>query len=183
MNKKVKFDRGEMEERIVDIYASADTLRDEPDSSGKRPFLVAAVCLGMLCVLLAGIIGLSVYYHQIFYFSIYILALPLDVAWQRDILAAHLKSYSCPETCQKLESSWYFLTTENKTWKKSREDCLERGADLKMIFNLNKRVWIGLTDFVTEGTWRWVDGIPLTTPREYTTALITLITMYWEWRA
>uniref|UniRef100_A0A673Y8Q1 CD209 antigen-like protein E n=1 Tax=Salmo trutta TaxID=8032 RepID=A0A673Y8Q1_SALTR len=28
MNKKVKFDRGEMEERIVDIYVTADTLRD-----------------------------------------------------------------------------------------------------------------------------------------------------------
>ncbi|KAM9398907.1 uncharacterized protein ACWYII_031333 isoform 1-T1 [Salvelinus alpinus] len=86
MTKKVKFDRGEMEEMIVDIYVSADTLRDgetstkreetadtapnnepgdqhsEPDSSVKRPFLVAAVCLGLLCVLLAGIIGLSVYY-------------------------------------------------------------------------------------------------------------------------
>ncbi|KAM9398472.1 uncharacterized protein ACWYII_031035 [Salvelinus alpinus] len=65
MNKKVKFDRGEMKERIVDIYVSADTLRDEPDSSGKRPFLVAAVYLGLLCVLLlAGIIGLSVYYNR-----------------------------------------------------------------------------------------------------------------------
>ncbi|XP_042168622.1 C-type lectin domain family 10 member A-like [Oncorhynchus tshawytscha] len=37
----------------------------EPDSSGKRPFLVAAVFLGLLCVLLlAGIIGLSVYYNR-----------------------------------------------------------------------------------------------------------------------
>ncbi|XP_055769394.1 C-type lectin domain family 12 member B-like [Salvelinus fontinalis] len=36
----------------------------EPDSSVKRPFLVAAVCLGLLCVLLAGIIGLSVYYNR-----------------------------------------------------------------------------------------------------------------------
>ena len=57
MNKNVKFDRGEMEERIVDIYVSADTLRHkcllyvstELDCSGKRPFLVAAVFLG-LCV-------------------------------------------------------------------------------------------------------------------------------------
>ncbi|XP_064817443.1 CD209 antigen-like protein D isoform X3 [Oncorhynchus masou masou] len=108
----------------------------EPDSSGKRPFLVAAVCLGLLCVLLAGIIGLSVY------------------CWQ------------------KFESSWYFLSTESKTWKESRQDCLKRGADLVMInsdkeqtflFNLKKRVWIGLTDSVKEGTWKWVDGNPLTT--------------------
>ncbi|XP_071244887.1 CD209 antigen-like [Salvelinus alpinus] len=88
MNKKVKFDRGEMEERIVDIFVSADTLKEcetstkreetadtapnngpgdqhsEPDSPGKRPFLVVAVCLGLLCVPLAWIIGLSVYYNR-----------------------------------------------------------------------------------------------------------------------
>ncbi|XP_029602371.1 C-type lectin domain family 4 member E-like [Salmo trutta] len=107
----------------------------------KRPSGVAAVCLGLLCVLLlAGIIGLSVY------------------CWQ------------------KFESSWYFLSTETKTWKESREDCLERGADLviinsdkeqEFIFNLNKGGWIGLTDSVTEGTWRWVDCTPLTNPRHW----------------
>ncbi|XP_064870407.1 C-type lectin domain family 4 member M-like [Oncorhynchus nerka] len=81
---------------------------------------------------------------------------------------------TCPERWQKVESSWYFLSTETKTWKESREDCLERGADLVIInsdkeqeflFNINKGVWIGLTDSVTEGTWRWVDRTPLTTRR------------------
>ncbi|XP_071263136.1 CD209 antigen-like protein E isoform X3 [Salvelinus alpinus] len=33
MTKKVKFDRGETEERIVDIYVSADTLRDHETST------------------------------------------------------------------------------------------------------------------------------------------------------
>uniref|UniRef100_A0A8C8FP31 C-type lectin domain-containing protein n=1 Tax=Oncorhynchus tshawytscha TaxID=74940 RepID=A0A8C8FP31_ONCTS len=80
---------------------------------------------------------------------------------------------TCPEGWQiKLESSWYFLSTETKTWKESREDCLERGADLVIInsdleqeflLSFNKRAWIGLTDSVTEGAWKWVDGTPLTT--------------------
>uniref|UniRef100_A0A673Y9J5 C-type lectin domain-containing protein n=1 Tax=Salmo trutta TaxID=8032 RepID=A0A673Y9J5_SALTR len=77
-----------------------------------------------------------------------------------------------PICWQKFESSWYFLSTETKTWEKSREDCVKRGADLVIInsnmeqtflFNLEKRVWIGLTDSVNEGTWKWVDDTPLTT--------------------
>ncbi|XP_036789847.1 CD209 antigen-like protein C [Oncorhynchus mykiss] len=81
---------------------------------------------------------------------------------------------TCPEGWQKFESSWYFLSTETKTWKESRQDCLKRGADLVIInsdmeqeflFKLKKRVWIGLTDSVSEGTWKWVDGTPLTNPR------------------
>uniref|UniRef100_A0A673VU51 C-type lectin domain-containing protein n=1 Tax=Salmo trutta TaxID=8032 RepID=A0A673VU51_SALTR len=74
---------------------------------------------------------------------------------------------------RKFNSRWYFLSTVKKTWNESREDCLERGADLVIInsdkeqqflFGLNKGVWIGLTDSVTEETWKWVDGTPLTTP-------------------
>ncbi|XP_042168992.1 CD209 antigen-like protein E isoform X1 [Oncorhynchus tshawytscha] len=196
----------------------------------KRPSGVAAVCLGLLCVLLlAGIIGLSVYYGVIGHHdsklreqlqtsyntltkerdqlqtsyntltkerdqlqtSYSTLTKEQDkiqtnyntmtkerdqLQTERDVLSGWLTSLkqTCPERWQKFESSWYFLSTETKTWKESREDCLQRGADLVIInnnkeqeflFNLNKRVWIGLTDSVTEGTWRWVDGTPLTTPR------------------
>uniref|UniRef100_A0A8K9UDG6 C-type lectin domain-containing protein n=1 Tax=Oncorhynchus mykiss TaxID=8022 RepID=A0A8K9UDG6_ONCMY len=71
---------------------------------------------------------------------------------------------------QKFESSWYFLSTETKTWKESRQDCLKRGADLVIINSdmeqvREREVWIGLTDSVSEGTWKWVDGTPLTNPR------------------
>ncbi|XP_029601886.1 C-type lectin domain family 4 member E-like [Salmo trutta] len=81
---------------------------------------------------------------------------------------------TCPKDWKKFESSWYFLSTETKTWEESKDDCLERGADLVIInrdkeqeflFNPNKGFWIGLTDTVTEGTWKWVDGNPLTTPK------------------
>ncbi|XP_038842486.1 fibronectin-like isoform X4 [Salvelinus namaycush] len=87
-----------------------------------------------------------------------------------------LNKASCPEGWRKFGSSFYYLSTEKKTWENSRQDCLERGADLVIInseeeqtfingFESVKWVWIGLTDSVTEGTWKWVDGTPLTTPR------------------
>ncbi|XP_070964768.1 C-type lectin domain family 4 member M-like [Oncorhynchus clarkii lewisi] len=264
MNKKVKFDRGEMEERIVDIYISADTLRDEPDSSGKRPFLVVAVVLGLLCVLLAGIIGLSVYCESVSNFiAIHLVRDQLQTRYnnltrerdqlqtrynnlteerdqlqtrynnltkerdqlqtrynnlteerdqlqtrynnltkerdqlqtrynnlteERDQLQTRYSNLTiekghiqaklfvieqhCQEGWRYFDSSLYFLSTEKKTWKQSRQDCLERRADLVIInsreeqtfvFNLRMRAWIGLTDSVTEETWKWVDGTSLTT--------------------
>ncbi|XP_052320876.1 CD209 antigen-like protein A isoform X2 [Oncorhynchus keta] len=192
----------------------------EPDNSGKRSSRVAAVCLGLLCVLLAGIIGLSVYYYGVYksflayktnssaerdqlqtsynnlttergqlqtsYNNLTIERDQLQTSYnnltkqieqlqtERDVLRGWLTNckQTCPAGWQKFESSWYFLSTETKTWKESREDCLERGADLVIInsdkeqtflFDLKKRVWIGLTDSVIEGTWKWVDGTPLTT--------------------
>nr|XP_029502745.1 CD209 antigen-like protein C isoform X1 [Oncorhynchus nerka] len=218
MTKKVKFNRGEMKERIVDIYVSADTLRDGETSTKreetadtapnigpgdqhsvhvqwwKRPSGVAAVCLGLLCVLLlAGIIGLSVQYRivsnnssverdqlQNSYNTITKERDQLQTSannltkerdqlqTERDVLSGWLNNCSW----QKFESSWYFLSTETRTWEESRQDCLKRGADLVItnsdkeqtfLFNLKKRVWIGLTDSDNEGTWKWVDGTPLTT--------------------
>ncbi|XP_045070718.1 CD209 antigen-like protein 2 [Coregonus clupeaformis] len=83
---------------------------------------------------------------------------------------------TCPKGWQKFESSWYFISTETKTWRESSQDCQERGADLVIInsdkeqeflFGLNKRAWIGLTDSVNEGIWKWVDGTPLTISHWY----------------
>ncbi|KAK6324601.1 hypothetical protein J4Q44_G00039430 [Coregonus suidteri] len=85
-------------------------------------------------------------------------------------------NYTCPEGWQKFESSCYFISTEKKTWRESRQYCLKRRADLVIVnsdkeltlikgFNEVSDTWIGLTDSVTEGTWKWVDGTPLTTQR------------------
>uniref|UniRef100_A0AAZ3QGT6 C-type lectin domain-containing protein n=1 Tax=Oncorhynchus tshawytscha TaxID=74940 RepID=A0AAZ3QGT6_ONCTS len=76
---------------------------------------------------------------------------------------------------KKLGSSCYYVSTEKKSWEESRQDCRNGGADLVVINSQEKQtlvnwlcgvknyVWIGLTDSVTEGTWKWVDGTPLTT--------------------
>uniref|UniRef100_A0A8C9YQF9 C-type lectin domain-containing protein n=1 Tax=Sander lucioperca TaxID=283035 RepID=A0A8C9YQF9_SANLU len=69
--------------------------------------------------------------------------------------------------------SFYYISSTKKTWKQSRDDCLQKGADLVIINSKEEQVrnftrksqkimWIGLTDSETEGTWKWVDGTPLT---------------------
>ncbi|XP_070295761.1 C-type lectin domain family 4 member M-like [Salvelinus sp. IW2-2015] len=220
--------------RSIDEQLQAEDT--EPGSSEKRSYRVAAVCLGLLCVLLAGIIGLYVHYDgvsksflayktnlsaerdhlqtsynnltkerdqlqtsnnnltterdqlQTSYNNLTKKIDQLQTSYnnltkerdqlqaERDVISVRLTNckQTCPEGWQKFKSSCYFLSAETKTWKESRENCLERGADLVIIdsdkeqeflFKLNKRVWIGLTDSVTEETWRWVDGTPLTTTR------------------
>ncbi|XP_071264063.1 CD209 antigen-like protein C isoform X2 [Salvelinus alpinus] len=148
-----------------------------------RLYRMAAVCLGVLCVLQ---VTLNISLRLAFYnrgneteerdqlqTSCNTLTEERDqLQKERDYLMTKFSNLkqTCPEGWQQFNSSWYFLSTETKTWEESREDCLERGADLVIInsdmeqflIGLNKGAWIGLTDSVSEGTWRWVDGTPLT---------------------
>ncbi|XP_063739436.1 CD209 antigen-like [Eleginops maclovinus] len=68
------------------------------------------------------------------------------------------------------DSAYHFSSIE-KNWQESRDDCLQKGADLVIINSqeeqnflsqFKKTMWIGLTDLETEGTWKWVDGTPMT---------------------
>ncbi|XP_067290051.1 CD209 antigen-like protein D isoform X2 [Pseudorasbora parva] len=70
------------------------------------------------------------------------------------------------------QSSFYYISTEQKSWTESRRYCTERGADLIIINNKEEQdfvknisngisVWIGLTDSDVEGRWEWVDGSSL----------------------
>nr|XP_046192667.1 CD209 antigen-like protein C isoform X1 [Oncorhynchus gorbuscha] len=151
-----------------------------------RLYRLAAVCLGVLCVLQ---VTLNISLRLAFYnrgneteerdqlqTSYNTLTIERDqLQKERDDLKrkCSILKQTCPEGWQKFESSWYFLSTVKKPWGESRQDCLMRGADLvivnsdkeqEFLFSFNKRAWIGLTDSVTEGTWKWVDGTPLTTP-------------------
>ncbi|XP_042279324.1 CD209 antigen-like [Thunnus maccoyii] len=68
--------------------------------------------------------------------------------------------------------SFYYISSNMKTWHESRTDCLQRGADLVVVNSRDEqefinqyrmRIWIGLADSEGEGTWKWVDGTPVTT--------------------
>ncbi|XP_046901511.1 C-type lectin domain family 4 member M-like isoform X3 [Hypomesus transpacificus] len=94
---------------------------------------------------------------------------------ERDDLKRRLCNVtSCSVDWLKFGCSCFYVSTEKKNWAESRKDCRDRGADLVIINspeeqlflnNFTKRVWIGLTDTVTEGNFTWVDGTPLTTPK------------------
>ncbi|XP_049426113.1 CD209 antigen-like protein E [Epinephelus fuscoguttatus] len=67
--------------------------------------------------------------------------------------------------------SFYFVSTTTKSWQDSRDDCLQRGADLVIINSKEEQnfigkfgrvLWIGLTEREAMGIWKWVDGTPLT---------------------
>ncbi|KAK3522936.1 hypothetical protein QTP86_009714 [Hemibagrus guttatus] len=71
-------------------------------------------------------------------------------------------------------NSFYGMSIEKKSWEESRKDCREKGADLLIINNteeqefiakqlVNFETWIGLSDEVKEGEWKWVDGTTLNT--------------------
>uniref|UniRef100_A0A8C5BMN9 Uncharacterized LOC115537252 n=1 Tax=Gadus morhua TaxID=8049 RepID=A0A8C5BMN9_GADMO len=73
------------------------------------------------------------------------------------------------------DESVYLISTTKKNWTASREDCLQRNADLvvidsreeqEQVFRFVSRLmgtsWLGLSDRDTEGTFKWVDGTPMT---------------------
>ncbi|CAL8351542.1 unnamed protein product [Boreogadus saida] len=62
------------------------------------------------------------------------------------------------------------VPARKQNWKGSRNDCLQRNADLVVINSRREKEftssigkhWIGLSDRETEGEWKWVDGSGLT---------------------
>ncbi|XP_071261148.1 C-type lectin domain family 12 member B-like, partial [Salvelinus alpinus] len=137
-----------------------ETNRSGPADSGRTLYRMVAVSFGMLCVLQVTLnISLRLVYNRCFKYSeerdqlqtsYNTLTEERDQLWtsynnltkerdqlqtERDFLSGRLTNLkqTCPEGWQKFESSWYFLSTETKTWNESREDCLERGADLVII--------------------------------------------------
>uniref|UniRef100_A0A671UUF8 C-type lectin domain-containing protein n=1 Tax=Sparus aurata TaxID=8175 RepID=A0A671UUF8_SPAAU len=94
---------------------------------------------------------------------------------KREMFLEFLFILACKTGWQKFDIGCYFVSTWKKNWTLSRQECIDMGADLVVIDSRDEQAfvkgmlksgqnaWIGLTDSLTEGTWMWVDGTPVTT--------------------
>ncbi|XP_067371584.1 CD209 antigen-like protein C [Channa argus] len=83
-----------------------------------------------------------------------------------------LQKKTCPAGWHMFNFSCYFISRVSGSWKRGRQDCKDREADLVVIDSAEEQklilgfitvdTWIGLTDSEEEGTWKWVDGSSLT---------------------
>uniref|UniRef100_A0A671Z3S2 C-type lectin domain family 4 member E-like n=1 Tax=Sparus aurata TaxID=8175 RepID=A0A671Z3S2_SPAAU len=109
------------------------------------------------------------------------------VSEERDLLKANLTSVSkeldrlqslskqkrtCPAEWKMFSCTCYLFSTKTDYWENGRQDCRDRGAELVTIDTVEEQEfisktikadnWIGLNDREEEGTWKWIDGTPLT---------------------
>ncbi|XP_047456152.1 CD209 antigen-like protein A [Mugil cephalus] len=79
---------------------------------------------------------------------------------------------TCPEGWKMFSYTCHFFSEASGSWDEGRQDCRNRGADLVVIDSpeeqtsvscfIKKDTWIGLNDKEEEGTWKWIDGTPVT---------------------
>uniref|UniRef100_A0A8C5CBQ4 C-type lectin domain-containing protein n=1 Tax=Gadus morhua TaxID=8049 RepID=A0A8C5CBQ4_GADMO len=176
--------QGEREERIVEIYATSESLRDQhqdyvgteessntlgavrgqqpdPVSPPRWPIRAVVVLLVLLSVaLLAGLLGLAVK-HKI------VMDRLKNVTEQRDSL---LIKHDCARGWDKFGRKCYLLSGWRRSWNESRELCVSHGADLvavdseeemDFIIRYGGDFWLGATDEASDGLWRWSDGTVL----------------------
>ncbi|CAK6953334.1 CD209 antigen-like protein E [Scomber scombrus] len=143
-------------------------------ASGRKLYRLVAVSFGLLCILQAALnISLRLAVYSSGSKATGIEASCKNLTQETDELKRKLTNLDgyFQDGWVYFQSSLYYISSIKKTWQKSREDCLHRGADLVIINNREeqdftrkflKSMWIGLTKTETKEKWKWVDGTQLT---------------------
>ncbi|PWA31400.1 hypothetical protein CCH79_00002505, partial [Gambusia affinis] len=68
----------------------------------------------------------------------------------------------CPAGWTVVNCSCYFLSPTSGSWITARLDCRKRRGDLVIFVRalIQRSAWIGLYEEM-QGSWKWVDGTPL----------------------
>ncbi|XP_062243846.1 CD209 antigen-like isoform X2 [Platichthys flesus] len=148
-----------------------------PAMSGRKHYRLVGVTLGLLCILQAALnisLRLALYSSDAPDCD----AVIRNLTEERDQLKKKMNIFDhyTREGWVYFRSSFYFISSDEKSWGDSRDDCLQKGADLVIINSkeeneftrqFRRAFWIGLTDTETEGIWKWVDGTLLNTTTSF----------------
>ncbi|XP_049328040.1 CD209 antigen-like protein C isoform X3 [Astyanax mexicanus] len=177
--------------REIKNIGSQKNLQTGRDAQVSRCYRLAAVGLGLLCVLLlTAITVLLIQFNHLTAERDQLQTSNTNLTAERDQLqTSHTNLTAERDQLQKerdkvvrglglfgwsyFNSSLYYLTTNKKTWSGSRDECKQKGSDLVIINSreeqefinktfLSTEAWLGLTDIANEGDFRWVDGSSLT---------------------
>uniref|UniRef100_A0A8C5BEW8 CD209 antigen-like protein B n=1 Tax=Gadus morhua TaxID=8049 RepID=A0A8C5BEW8_GADMO len=136
-----------------------DTSLDRRRTRKGRSVLKLYICVALLCFLQATL-NISLHLYS-------------ATSWTkgREHLMDSLDGWTL-QGWRYFNQSLYFISTTKKTWKASRDFCLNRDADLLVINSkeeegfvakLEEGSWIGLhMGRETKGIYKWVDGTNLT---------------------
>nr|XP_046234423.1 C-type lectin domain family 4 member M-like [Scatophagus argus] len=142
---------------------------------GANVYRVVAVSFGLLCILQAALnISLRLTLYGSEDGTSHTEAIFKNVTKERGELKRKLAIFTeySRQGWVYFNNSFYYISSQKESWQESRIDCQQRGADLVIINSKEEQeftrrfrrlIWIGLTDRDKEGTWKWVDGTPLTT--------------------
>ncbi|XP_076583761.1 CD209 antigen-like protein C [Chaetodon auriga] len=132
--------------------APDDAVIETSPSPKLRHLSVVVLSFGLLCVL-QGTLNIS-----------------LRLALTEPADGGETEEETCPPGWLMFGTSCYYISSQRRSWDGSRQDCVQRDADLVVIDSRQEQAfltgfamaaWVGMTDREEEGTWIWVDGTPV----------------------